>query len=456
MSLGRPPHFTVSRFDGKKLLVLVSIMVVAMMIDSEIGFVSDFLAEMISSPAGIALFISIAIIFAVIQYFILGYVKELRKEGGTAKALHLSLTHMAVTIAQYVLVAIIAFVILQMLILSQYNTIILYPVLFISGGVWIITLALLSRALLSWYRSRRAEQESKKSGILVLVLSLSMVAYVVLGIITLVSNIPSLQEQLPVVTSSDVAYFVGFEPEDLVSQLVTLIYAVTSIAYVLNWVGTVMLLRPYIQRLGTIKFWAIMGVVMVYYLVSFPLFVLGYFNPAGETDVAVMNNILIFSVGAVLSGILFGAAFLSIARTLKRGSALRNYMTIAAYGMVLFYVTLQAQVSQAAYPPYGLISTACVGLSTYLIYIGLYSSAVTVSQDLALRQSIRKSVTAQSKLLDSIGTAQMETELQRRVLTVAKKASGDMAEKTGVEASMNEDEIKDYIERVMKELENKR
>jgi hypothetical protein len=85
----------------------------------------------------------------------------------------------------------------------------------------------------------------------------------------------------------------------------------------------------------------------------------------------------------------------------------------------------------------------------------LYSSAVTVSQDLALRQSISKSVTAQSKLLDSIGTAQMETELQRRVLTVAKKASDDMAEKTGVEASMTEDEIKDYIGRVIKELESK-
>lgn len=453
MPLRRPSQFTVLRFDGKKLLVLISIMVVAMMIDSEIGFVADFVAEMISSPAGIALFLSIAVIFAVIQYFIFRYVKKLREES-TAKALHLSLTHMAVSIAQYVLVAMIALVIFQILVFSQYNTIILYPVLFISYGLWIVTLALLSRALLSWYRSR-AEQETKKSKMLVLVLSLSMIAYVVLGIITLLSHVAVLPEQKSVVTSSDVAYFPGFDPEDFVSQVKTMVGVVSGIAYVLNWVGTVMLLRPYIQRLGQIKFWAIMGVVMVYYLASVPLFVLGYFSPVAETDVAVMNNILIFSVGAVLSGILFGAAFLSIARTLKQGSALRNYMTITAYGMVLFYVTLQAQVTQAAYPPFGLVSTACIGLSTYLIYIGLYSSAVTVSQDLALRQSIRKSVTAQSKLLDSIGTAHMESELQRRVLTVAKKASGDMAEKTGVESSMTEDEIKDYIERVMKELESK-
>ena len=44
MPLRRSSQFTVSRFDGKKLLVLISVMVVAMMIDSEIGFVSDFLA----------------------------------------------------------------------------------------------------------------------------------------------------------------------------------------------------------------------------------------------------------------------------------------------------------------------------------------------------------------------------------------------------------------------------
>ena len=88
--------------------------------------------------------------------------------------------------------------------------------------------------------------------------------------------------------------------------------------------------------------------------------------------------------------------------------------------------------------------------------MGLYSSAVIVSQDSALRQSIRKSVTAQSKLLDSIGIAQMEAELQRKMLTVAKKTSGDMAEKTGVEASMTEDEINDYIGRVIKESERKR
>jgi hypothetical protein len=41
------------------------------------------------------------------------------------------------------------------------------------------------------------------------------------------------------------------------------------------------------------------------------------------------------------------------------------------------------------------------------------------------------------------------------VLTVAKKASDIMTEKTGVEASMSEDDIKNYMELVMREIHGK-
>ena len=158
----------------------------------------------------------------------------------------------------------------------------------------------------------------------------------------------------------------------------------------------------------------------------------------------------------VFSGIIFGAAFLSIARTLQKGSALREYMIIAAYGLLLFYVAGTATATQAAYPPFGLASLSFTGLSCYLIYTGLYSSAISVSQDLALRQSIRQSVKEQSKFLESMGTAQMEAELQTRVLSTAKKASDSMAEETGLESSMTEDDMKDYMEIVMNELKDKR
>ena len=206
------------------------------------------------------------------------------------------------------------------------------------------------------------------------------------------------------------------------------------------------------KKIGRIKFWSIMGFALVYYLISYPLFVLGYFTPSGETDTEIMNNILVVSMSSIVAGIIFGAAFLSMARTLRRGTAIRDYLILAAYGMLIFYIAGSATVSQAAYPPFGLVSTAFTGLSTYLIYVGLYSSAVTLSQDLTLRKTIRKSVMEQSKLLDSIGTAQMERELQTSVLTIVKKTSDEMKENSGIEASLSEDDIRDYMSLVIREL----
>ena len=58
----------------------------------------------------------------------------------------------------------------------------------------------------------------------------------------------------------------------------------------------------------------------------------------------------------------------------------------------------------------------------------------------------------QSKLLDSIGTAQMGRELQTSVLTIAKKTSDEMKENSGIEASLSEDDIRDYMSLVIKEF----
>ena len=178
-----------------------------------------------------------------------------------------------------------------------------------------------------------------------------------------------------------------------------------------------------------------MGAAMVYYLISFPLDDLGYFTPSENVDA--MTNILIFSLAGIFTGIVFGVTFLSVARTLtKRKRSKKSYDNGRLWIPSLLYRWL-------CYGFTGSLSTvrisylvSFIGLSCYLIYSGLYSSAVTVSQDVALRNSIRKSVTEQSKLLDSIGTAQMEQELESRVLTISKKVSDKMEEETGVETSM--------------------
>jgi hypothetical protein len=411
----------VSRFDSESLLILMGFVIITILVDSEIGVIGDFIPEQISSNVGLATFIGIAIIFAVTQYFILVYIKQTNKEN-LARALSLDLTYWIVSIAQYVLAGILAYVIFQIIIAQQYSIVTLYASHIISYGLWIVILGLLARAFFSWYKL-------SSKNIMVLILALSMIAYVINGIAGLAYHFDMLTQQKPVVTFNDIAYFPEFSFVTLGSQIDIIYQVAGGAAYVFTWIGTVKLLYPYIKKLGRVKFWTIMGAAMIYYLISFPLFVLGYFTLSGNVDA--MTIILIFSLGGIFTGIIFGAAFLSVARTLRKDTALRNHMIMAAYGFLLLYIAGPATAAQAAYPPYGLASVSLTGLSCYLIYSGLYSSATIVSQDRTLRQSIRKSVTEQSRLLDSIGTAHMEQELQSRVLTIAKKNSEAMAEQSG-------------------------
>ena len=433
--------FSKSMFDGRKLLVIMIILAVTLTIESQIGVIADFIPEELSSIQGIAGFIGIWAIFTVTQYYVLALLKHNYKDR-RIRTRFLDMVHRIVSVAQFLLAGIIAVVILQILVSQEYNTITLYVALSISYGIWIVTLGLLAKAFFSWYKS-------SQKNLMVLIFALSMVAYVINGIFGLYTQVDDLTKRNLVIKSGDVAIF----PEspswiDNVNQMAS------SVAYVLTWIATVMLLRPYIEKLGKLKFWSIMGATMAYYLVQYPLFALGYFTPSENSNA--ITNILFFSLSAIFTGILFGAAFLSVARTLKLGTAVRNYMIVAAYGFLLFYIAGSATVFQASYPPYGLISVSFTGLSCYLIYNGLYFSAISVSQDITLRQSIRKSVLEQSRLLDSIGTAEMEREIQKQVITVLKKTSAAMTERSGVEATMNEDDMKGYVDLVIKELKTER
>lgn len=428
--------------SSKKLFVLILMAVVTITIDSQIGYIADFIPQQLSSNSGIVTFIVIVTVTLTIQYLILDYISQYNKQT-RQRAPHLRILHMGVFVAQCVLASVLALIILQILLTQHYDILTLYITYAISYGLWIVTLSLAASAFISWYRL-------SSKNVMVLILALSMIAYGVNGITGTATYFDMLTQQKSVILSTDIAYFPEFSIESIGSQIGLATQIASTSAYILTWIGTVKMLYPYIKKLSKTKFLIIMGVAMVYYLISFPLFVLGYFTPSENVDA--MTNILIFSFAGILSGIIFGAAFLSVARTLRKDSILRNYMIIAAYGFVLFYISGSAMAAQAAYPPYGIVSVSFVGLSCYLIYIGLYSSAVTVSQDTALRLSIRKSLTDQSKFLHSMGTAHMEQELSSAVLKIAKKHSDVMTQKTGVEASMTDNDIKEYMSMVMDEI----
>jgi hypothetical protein len=65
------------------------------------------------------------------------------------------------------------------------------------------------------------------------------------------------------------------------------------------------------------------------------------------------------------------------------------------------------------YLPFGLVTVSFFGLASFLMFNGIYSSEISVAEDSELRKSIRRYAIEESRLLDSIGMAQMEREMRR-------------------------------------------
>ena len=92
-------------------------------------------------------------------------------------------------------------------------------------------------------------------------------------------------------------------------------------------------------------------------------------------------------------------------------------------------------------------------LDSYLFTAGSYSSAIAVSQDSSLCMSIRASLL---ELVDNIGTAQMEQEIEKRVLKIAREQQDVLTEESGIESSLSEKDMKEYLEQVIEEVKKDR
>jgi len=123
---------------------------------------------------------------------------------------------------------------------------------------------------------------------------------------------------------------------------------------------------------------------------------------------------------------------------------------------VLFFEAIAFPVIHTPYPPYSAVCWSFAGLGVYLYTLGIYFSAISVSHDSKLRLAIRQFTAMQSKLLDNIGTAQMEEAIQNRVTKIVKEQEEVVKEQTGIQQVPNEEDIKFYIEEVIQEIKKNR
>jgi hypothetical protein len=209
--------------------------------------------------------------------------------------------------------------------------------------------------------------------------------------------------------------------------------------------------------LGKIKYWIIISVPLVIFLISlYPTFLS---LPIGSFTFYDQNLIffrILFRLAGTAGGVfIFCVALLSISKSIRRiqTNIVADYMAISAYGVAILAIAVQSPIIHTPYPPFGINASSFMTLASYLFSLGFYFSAISVSQDVMLRKSIRRYVMEESNLLDSIGTAQMGQDLEKAVLKIVKEQQQVLTAQTGVEPSLTEDEVRDYLDAVLLEVE---
>lgn len=427
-----------------QIYILISFLLSALVLDALISTVSDFLQDRIVSPVGISLFIIIAFAFVASQYFVLQYIKEETREI-RSKSPYLNIVHKLVTIIQYSLAAILVFTILQMVTVGQYHVVNLIVAEVIGYSLNAVVLALFAERLFRWYKVN-------KNSIVVLLFAISAVSIAFTTFVAMVGDVRNMVVKEQVITPGMPVTFPSFEPGTLAYLLSDIYHYSDLISTILLWSTTVLLLYYYfdrLNRLAKIKVWILMTLPLLYFLSSFAG-VFELYTPA--TDSEWFWFYVYISLNSTAAGILFALAFRVIAKSIRRTSAVKNYMIISAFGFALLFISNQAVVTSTPYPPFALASVSTMGLSAYLIFVGIYSAGISMSEDINLRRSIKKDAIEEAKLLVSIGSAQMQQLLEKKVLQNARDKANEMTRRTGVQLSLTEGDVRQYLNIVLKEI----
>ncbi len=443
----------------KILAIVISVAVSVIVADTSIVKVSDLVHWRFTHDwRTIVIFIAMSSAYIISYYLVLQFIKGRgEKELGYASGkmrLSAATFRIIVSIIQYVITAIIIIGILQIVLYSKYSSAAITAITAISYSTAAVMIGLLAYLFFSWFNHNRRSSR----GLTIFLYVISSVALVLNTVIGL-GLLYTLSRHKPALVGPRATNYFTSVSSPIDNTLNTLYIATSILGFLLMWTATAILLRSYSNKIGKPKYWFLVSIPLVYFISQFLTLFSSQIVYVTATYPVFFTLFFIFS--KPVGGILFGAAFYSIGRsssnrdntiTTTHGNFIRDYMTLAAYGVVLFFVSSQNTVSQFPYPPFGVIATSFVGLSGYMMFLGLYSSAICVSQDVKLRQSIRRSAIQEVKFLESIGAAQMEQELQKRVLTIAKKNSDSMIEETGVQPSLSEDDMKQYLEEVLQEI----
>jgi hypothetical protein len=324
----------------------------------------------------------------------------------------------------------------------SYDLINLVIVTIVSNALTIITMFYLFRRLIGYYKSH-PQPAIVSYGISGLIISIS-------AFTTILFMVPILLGKPAFISAMTDVIFPTFIPGSTMDILNYSYYFLSVISFLSVWASTVILFSHYSRKVGPIKFWIAIILPLGFYLGQIVVISLQIPFPFLERDMTA-NSILyyriLFTLSSTLGGLLFSQPFFLVSKIAGQQTNMHRHLIILGIGIVLFFVSGSAAVYHTPFPPFGLPTVALIGISSYMMFLGLYGSAISLSQDSELYTLIRTSAEEWKFFLNL-----SDAEVEKRTLDKVGSVKQLMASETGITPSLSIGHAKAYLDEVLGEI----
>lgn len=380
----------------------------------------------------------------ILQFVILKYINNLFFYDKKIRRISINKFYRVTLLSTAISGILVTVIIYQLILYSSYNLILIYLFIIIGYGIASGMLAYLSILFISWYR------QNKNVKILLFFISMLLITFNM--IITATLTCLNLKDRPQMIK-----HFVGGSIHISGGKyyVLDIIHKVVSfLAFSFMWITTTIMITSYRNKLlTTIVYWLLLFIPFFYFLVNYLWkYIFGnilYTYLSADPIAASTLLIAILSLSKPIGALAFGIVFWKMAKIVQYERNLMLYMFISGWGIVLLFSTNQAMTQVfTPYPPFGIASISIIALSSYFMLVGIYNTAALVSVDQNLRRVIHTQASA-SNLMNLIGTAEMENEVQKTVNKILEDKN-IIEKNTGRELEVDEDELKKYLDVIVK------
>ncbi len=251
------------------------------------------------------------------------------------------------------------------------------------------------------------------------------------------------------ITAETIVEFPDYSVNPVLSFFQDSYWIFAVISFTLVWLATVLLIQHYKNQIGHKKFF-LLTILSLLVFVPTPIGI--YFN---ESDIGNFIDPVIFytftTFNATIASILFLITFYTLVKNIDN-KQLQRYLLLIGIGLFLYFVSDQANIEQHAYPPYGFISIIFTGYASYLIFLGLLSSAIVISKDSRLRREIYHRLKEKFLYDASLGEMYEKNENQNQVVNSI--LSSKEYEISKMNTELNSDEVNEIFDQIYEILKN--